>query len=156
MRGDLYRLCCICRQLALTRADQTPSRAGRHHQGRSNSLQQSAEASDTPTDPDSSLKVDSSDTPNAQAGGSAHQPGISGTSSLESQDCGANAAGDLASEECLKGIEFLDNLKNASNLQPVALPLQLKLFSRIPVVVSARLFGQTGMPSETFARLFVK
>ena len=56
---------------------------------------------------------------------------------------------------CLNGLEFLENLKNPENLQPSALPLELGLFSRIPVVVSARLFGQTGMPSETFARLLI-
>ena len=98
----------------------------------------------------------SSNTANAQTGASAHQPGTSGTSHVESQEGDSIAAGHLTSEECLNGIEFLDNLKNAGNLQPAALPLQLKLFSRIPIVVSARLFGQTGMPSETFARLFIK
>ena len=62
----------------------------------------------------------------------------------------------LAEEPCMQGIEFSHNLKNPDNLQPVSLPLQLKLFARIPVVVSARLFGQTGKPSETFAQLLVK
>lgn len=66
------------------------------------------------------------------------------------------ASASLMSEPCLQGIEFLQKLKNPDNLQPVSLPLQLKLFARIPVVVSARLFGQTGKPSETFAHLLIK
>ena len=61
----------------------------------------------------------------------------------------------LRSQACLKNVEFLENLRNPRNLQPVSLPVQLKLFSRIPVVMSARLFGQTGKPSEIYARLLV-
>lgn len=61
----------------------------------------------------------------------------------------------LASQPCLQNVEFLGNLRNPKNLQPVSLPLQLKLFSRVPVVMSARLFGQTGKPSEIYARLLV-
>ena len=72
------------------------------------------------------------------------------------QENDATAAATLQSEPCLQGIEFVQNLKNPGNLQPVCLPLQLKLFARIPVVVSARLFGQTGKPSETFAQLLIK
>lgn len=68
----------------------------------------------------------------------------------------ASTSAGLEAEPCMQGIEFLQNLKNLNNLQPVLLPLQLKLFTRIPVVISARLFGQTGKPSETFAQLLVK
>lgn len=67
----------------------------------------------------------------------------------------ASTSAGLEAEPCMQGIEFLQNLKNPNDLQPVLLPLQLKLFTRIPVVVSARLFGQTGKPSETFAQLLV-
>lgn len=65
------------------------------------------------------------------------------------------AQSSLALQPCLKNVEFMQSLRNPRNLQPVSLPVQLKLFSRIPVVVSARLFGQTGKPSEIFARLLV-
>lgn len=61
----------------------------------------------------------------------------------------------LMSQPCLKNVEFLENLRNPRNLQPLSLPVQLKLFTRIPVVISARLFGQTGKPSEVFARLLI-
>ena len=61
----------------------------------------------------------------------------------------------LTSQACFRNVEFLENLRNPRDLQPVSLPLQLKLFSRIPVVMSARLFGQTGKPSEIYARLLV-
>lgn len=68
----------------------------------------------------------------------------------------ASAASQLETWPCMQGIEFLHNLRNPSGLQPALLPMQLKLFARTPVVVSARLFGQTGKPSETFAHLLVK
>ena len=70
-------------------------------------------------------------------------------------ECDASMSAGLEAEPCMQGIEFLQNIKNPNNLQPVLLPLQLKLFARIPVVISARLFGQTGKPSETFAQLLV-
>ena len=78
------------------------------------------------------------------------------TSHADIGDQNVAVSASLDSWSCLSGLEFLENLKNSENLQPLALPLELKLFSRVPVVVSARLFGQTGMPSETFARLLIK
>lgn len=72
------------------------------------------------------------------------------------EECDTSTSASLESEPCMQGIEFLQNLKNPSDLQPVSLPLQLKLFARVPVVISARLFGQTGKPSETFVHMLVK
>lgn len=77
-------------------------------------------------------------------------------SSVQSQQARPEAShSSLALQPCLRKVEFLENLRNPRNLQPVSLPLQLKLFSRIPVVMSARLFGQTGKPSEIYARLLL-
>lgn len=95
----------------------------------------------------------------AHSSGSVHQGQVAG---IRHSDSGEHEVANSASPEswsqwpCLNGLEFLENLRNPENLQPVALPLELKLFSRVPVVVSARLFGQTGMPSEAFARLLIK
>lgn len=109
----------------------------------------------TPDSDPSSSNQDSMSASAAQANGSVQQEAV-GTSPADFED---HTAVDSASPEswpCLRGLEFLENLRDPDNLQPVALPLEMKLFSRVPVVVSARLFGQTGMPSETFARLLIK
>lgn len=137
-----------CRQLLLSHADRKPSKGGRHHAGNRNSLQQTSDS--TP----SSSHQNSTATP--QRDGGLQQQ----TEDVERDHVGAGthdvaSASSCDSWPCLKGLEFLENLKNPQNLQPLTLPLELKLFSRVPVVVSARLFGQTGMPSETFARLLI-
>lgn len=132
----------------LSHADQTPSKGGRHQAGNRNSTQQTSDST-----PSSSHQ---NSIPTAQRDGGLQEQ-------AEDVDSSNNGAGkhdvasplDCNSWPCLKGLEFLENLKNPQNLQPLALPLKLKLFSRVPVVVSARLFGQTGMPSETFARLLM-
>ena len=55
----------------------------------------------------------------------------------------------------LQNIEFVQNLENPNNVQPAALPLRLKMFDKVPVLLSARMFGQTGKPSEVYARLYL-
>jgi len=98
--------------------------------------------------------------PNLSKSDSRHRgTGAEASSSLDSSgldECDTSTSASLESEPCMQGIEFLQNLKNPSNLHPVSLPLQLKLFARVPVVISARLFGQTGKPSETFVHMLVK
>lgn len=133
----------------LSRADNAASRGSKHQAGNRDSLQQTSDS--TP----------SSSHQNSTGAGTAqrdvqlqHAEGV-GTSQVDAGKHDAAASASPHSWSCLNGLEFLDNLKNPKNLQPAALPLELKLFSRIPVVVSARLFGQTGMPSETFARLLL-
>lgn len=113
-------------------------------------MQQSPESSGGPAVIDPSLSK--SDSKHRSTGAEASS--ISNSSGLD--ECDTSTSAGLESEPCMQGIEFLQNLKNPSNLQPVSLPLQLKLFARIPVVVSARLFGQTGEPSETFVHMLVK
>ncbi|BDA45360.1 DIS3-like exonuclease 2 [Coccomyxa sp. Obi] len=50
----------------------------------------------------------------------------------------------------------IDNFAAArGNARPAALPLQLSMFSRVPVLVSARQHGASGRPAEPFARLFL-
>lgn len=113
-------------------------------------MQQSSEPSNGPAVIDSSLSK--SDSRHRGTGAKASSP--LNSSGLE--ECDASTSAGLESEPCMQGIEFLQNLKNPSDLQPVSLPLQLKLFARVPVVISARLFGQTGKPSETFVHMLVK
>ena len=140
----------------LTAADQTALRGGRFPAGKQHSLQQTSQDSQIHTDSHdmpSTSNQHSGDLTAVQVKDAAHH---AETGYPESEIRNDTTAGNLALEPCLKGIEFVENLKNPSNLQPVALPLQLKLFSRIPVVVSARLFGQTGMPSDTFARFLIR
>lgn len=61
----------------------------------------------------------------------------------------------------LEGIENAESLKlgggdgDSSGVVPATLPLQLSMFDRVPIVVSARQFGTTGRPSEPFARLLL-
>lgn len=137
-----------CRQLLLSHADRTPSKGGRHSAASGNSLQQTSDST-----PSSSHQ---SSIATAQRNGNLQQQ----TEDVNRSSVGAGKH-DVAKPSaydawsCLKGLEFVENLKNPQNLQPLTLPLELKLFSRVPVVVSARLFGQTGMPSETFARLLI-
>lgn len=140
---DLY----ACRQLLLSRADHTLSRGGRRQADKSNSLQQTSDSTL------SSSHQNSTGSATAQRDGK--QAEGAGTSQVGAGKHDVAASESPHSWSCLDGLEFLENVKNSENLQPAALPLELKLFSRIPVVVSARLFGQTGMPSETFARLLV-
>ena len=54
-----------------------------------------------------------------------------------------------------KGINNLEHLKNAKGLQPVTMPLQLKMFSRVPVIVSAQQFQTEGKPNAPFGRLYI-
>ena len=50
----------------------------------------------------------------------------------------------------------IDNFAAArGSARPVALPLQLSMFSRVPVLVSARQHGASGRPAEPFARLYL-
>ena len=50
----------------------------------------------------------------------------------------------------------VDNAESARGVvRAVALPLQLRMFSRVPVLVSARQHGASGRPSEPFARLYL-
>ena len=126
----------MCRTLTLTRSFHAPQSGSRHEAGKENSLHQTLHA-DGVCDSVRNKETSPVDTDGEQ--GSVGEP-----------------SGILKSEACVQGIEFLQNLKNPSSLQPVSLPLQLKLFARIPVVISARLFGQTGKPSETFAHLLIK
>ena len=133
-----------CRQLLLHRADQAPSKGGRHQAGNRDSLSDSTSSSSH-----------QSGTATAQRDGSVQQAKDVSTSHADANKENKAVSASPDSWSCLHGLEFLDNLTNPENLQPLALPLEFKLFSRVPVVVSARLFGQTGMPSETFARLLI-
>ena len=54
-----------------------------------------------------------------------------------------------------KGVNNLQHLKNVKGLQPVMMPLQLKMFSRIPVIVSAQQFQTDGKPYAPFGRLYI-
>ena len=49
----------------------------------------------------------------------------------------------------------MEHLKNGKNLQPVTLPLQLRMFSRVPVLVSAQQYQPEGKPNAPFGRLYV-
>ena len=57
---------------------------------------------------------------------------------------------------CLEGLEFPEALTNPSHLKPVSLPLSLKMFDKVPLVLSAKLFGQTGQPSAVHARIYIE
>ncbi len=138
------------RLLTLTHVNQMPERGNRHHPGKENSIQQSSESSGGPAVIDASFTK--SDSRPRGTGAEASSP----LNSSGQEECDASTSASLESEPCMQGIEFLQNLKNPSDLQPVSLPLQLKLFARVPVVISARLFGQTGKPSETFVHMLVK
>lgn len=138
------------KSLTLTRLHQTPQRDHRHQAGKENSTQQHPESNVGPAVIDPSLSK--SDSRHRGTGAEASNP----LNSSGPEECDASTSAGPESEPCMQGIEFLQNLKNPSNLQPVSLPLQLKLFARIPVVISARLFGQTGKPSETFVHMLVK
>ena len=139
-----------CRQLLLSPADQAPSRGSRPQAGRRNSLQQTADSAP------SSSNQESVATSAAQVNGIVNHAEVTGTSHAQNEELNVGSSASYDSWACLSGLEYLENLRNPDKLQPVALPLELKLFSRVPVVVSARLFGQTGMPSEAFARLLIK
>ncbi len=115
-------------------------------------MQQSSEPSNGPAVIDSSLSK--SDSRHRGTGAKASSP--LNSSGLEECDASTSAGLESEPQGCMQGIEFLQNLKNPSDLQPVSLPLQLKLFARVPVVISARLFGQTGKPSETFVHMLVR
>ncbi|KAK9829114.1 hypothetical protein WJX72_003965 [[Myrmecia] bisecta] len=56
----------------------------------------------------------------------------------------------------LEGVPNADKMANPKGLQPLALPLQLRPFDRVPLLVSSRQFGNSGRPSEVFARLYIK
>lgn len=50
----------------------------------------------------------------------------------------------------------VDNAESArGEVRAAALPLQLRMFSRVPVLVSARQHGASGRPAEPFARLYL-
>ena len=57
---------------------------------------------------------------------------------------------------CLDGLEFPQALTNPSHIKPVSLPLSLKMFDKVPLVLSAKLFGQTGQPSAVHARIYIE
>ena len=54
-----------------------------------------------------------------------------------------------------KGITNLERLRNERNLQPVMLPLKLRMFSRVPVIISAQQFQTDGKPNAPFGRLYI-
>ena len=66
------------------------------------------------------------------------------------------AGSPAACPAALQGIEHADALDLTGSVQPVALPLRISMFDRLPVVVSARQFGTTGRPSEPFARFLLR
>ena len=55
----------------------------------------------------------------------------------------------------IKGINNLERLRNERSLQPVTLPLQLRMFSRVPVIISAQQFQAEGKPNVPFGRLYI-
>ncbi len=55
----------------------------------------------------------------------------------------------------IKGINHLERLRNERSLQPVILPLQLRMFSRVPVIVSAQQYQADGKPNTPFGRLYI-
>ena len=55
----------------------------------------------------------------------------------------------------VRGINNLDCLRNERSLQPVTLPLQLRMFSRVPVIVSAQQYQAVGKPNAPFGRLYI-
>ena len=54
-----------------------------------------------------------------------------------------------------KGIANLDRLRNEKSLQPVTLPLQLRMFSRVPVIISAQQYQADGKPNAPYGRLYI-
>lgn len=55
-------------------------------------------------------------------------------------------------------VRDIDNFAAATGAdatRPAALPLQLRMFDRVPVLVSARQHGASGKPAEPFARLYL-
>ena len=146
----------VCRQLPLTHAEKMPSNSGMQRAGRQSSLQATpasasklgnitGKADLKPPSTDTAATQDAAAVPNA----------VTNYAVQDTAECSASTS-QKPYHVCLRGIEFLDNLKNTEDLQPVALPLQLKLFARDPFVVSSRVLGHTGMPSETFAHLLLR
>ena len=82
----------------------------------------------------------------------ARVPGKLNSSPKNPSPAGSPAARPAA----LQDIEHADELDLSGSVQPVALPLRVSMFDRVPVVVSARQFGTTGRPSEPFARLLLR
>ena len=140
----------LCRLLTLARSFPTssPFQAAQHNGHQPSLMGTIAQANSSGATSQIFATSANQDSNGANTSSTGHQAdAVQGSSS---------AAGRLEDEACMQGIKFVQNLRNPSSLQPASLPLQLKLFVRIPVVVSARLFGQTGKPSETFAQLLVK
>ena len=75
--------------------------------------------------------------------------------SLPRGDRPANFDQSQPNAQVTKGINNLEHLKNAKGLQPVTMPLQLKMFSRVPVIVSAQQFQTDGKPNAPFGRLYI-
>ncbi len=60
--------------------------------------------------------------------------------------------------EVLHGIDNIGALRIAEASgapRPARLPLRLRVFARVPLVVSARLHGASGKPTELFGRLYL-
>jgi hypothetical protein len=54
-----------------------------------------------------------------------------------------------------KDIKNLEHLRNERNLQPVTLPIKLRMFSQVPVIISAQQFQTDGKPNAPFGRLYI-
>lgn len=67
----------------------------------------------------------------------------------------AGSAGDSSlPAPCLAAISNSENLHNPGSIQPVSLPLEVKAFTKLPVVVSAKSSG-VAKPLVAFAMLFL-
>lgn len=54
---------------------------------------------------------------------------------------------------CLSAIQNANNLVNTGRLEPVTLPLEIKAFTKLPVLVSAK-SGAFGKPLASYAVLY--
>ena len=65
--------------------------------------------------------------------------------------------GDVAEADggppCLAAISNADKLQNRDSLQPLSLPLEIRAFSKLPVIVCAKSPGQCKAPSQLCAAL---
>jgi hypothetical protein len=46
-------------------------------------------------------------------------------------------------------------IRNPSDIQPVPLPLEVQMFTRMPIVLTARFFAETAKPTRPCARLYI-
>jgi hypothetical protein len=54
------------------------------------------------------------------------------------------------------GMDRTAPLRNPLDVQPASLPLELELFNRVPIVLTARFFAESAKPTRAHARLYLQ